>query len=54
MEIDMIYDALTGWGKFRSPADLTDADLSTFLPTDEEWIVSCTGRKERRISHVAG
>jgi 3-oxoacyl-[acyl-carrier-protein] synthase-3 len=34
------------------PAALTNADLSTFLDTSEEWIVSRTGMRERRVSHV--
>jgi len=50
----MTYAALTGWGKCLPPAVLTNADLSTFLPTDDEWIVSRTGMRERRISHVSG
>jgi 3-oxoacyl-[acyl-carrier-protein] synthase-3 len=29
-------------------------DLSTFLATDDEWIATRTGMKERRISHVPG
>jgi 3-oxoacyl-[acyl-carrier-protein] synthase-3 len=33
---------------------LTNQDLATFLPTDDDWIVQRTGMKERRISHVAG
>jgi ComEC/Rec2-related protein len=33
---------------------LTNADLATFLPTDDEWITTRTGMKERRISHVPG
>jgi 3-oxoacyl-[acyl-carrier-protein] synthase-3 len=48
----MIYADITGWGKCAPPAILTNADLSTFLDTDDEWIVSRTGMKERRISHV--
>ena len=35
------------------PAVLTNADLSTFLETSDEWIVSRTGMKERRVSHVS-
>jgi len=35
------------------PAVLTNADLSTFLDTNDEWIVSRTGMKERRVSHVS-
>ena len=48
----MIYADITGWGKCPPPAILTNDDLSTFLDTDDEWIVSRTGMKERRISHV--
>jgi 3-oxoacyl-[acyl-carrier-protein] synthase-3 len=48
----MTYAAITGWGKAMPPSVLTNADLSTFLDTNDEWIVSRTGMKERRISHV--
>ena len=50
----MTYAAITGWGKCMPPAVLTNADLATFLETDDEWITSRTGMKERRISHVPG
>jgi 3-oxoacyl-[acyl-carrier-protein] synthase III len=49
----MTYAAITGWGKCMPPSVLTNADLSTFLDTSDEWIVSRTGMKERRISHVS-
>lgn len=48
----MLYANITGWGKCAPPARLTNDDLATFLETDDEWIVSRTGMKERRISHV--
>ena len=48
----MTYAAVTGWGKCMPPAVLSNADLATFLETDDEWITSRTGMKERRISHV--
>ena len=48
----MTYAAITGWGKCMPPAVLTNADLATFLDTDDEWITSRTGMKERRVSHV--
>jgi 3-oxoacyl-[acyl-carrier-protein] synthase-3 len=48
----MRYAAVTGWGKCLPPAVLTNADLAALLPTDDEWIVSRTGIRERRISHV--
>ena len=49
----MTYAAITGWGKCLPPSVLTNADLATFLDTNDEWIVSRTGIKERRISHVS-
>jgi 3-oxoacyl-[acyl-carrier-protein] synthase-3 len=48
------YAAITGWGKCLPPAILTNQDIATFLPTDDAWITSRTGMKERRISHVRG
>ena len=50
----MTHAAIIGWGKCLPPAILTNEDLSTFLPTDDAWITSRTGMKERRISHVRG
>ena len=48
----MTHAAITGWGKCLPPAVLTNEDLSTILDTNDEWIVSRTGIRERRISHV--
>jgi 3-oxoacyl-[acyl-carrier-protein] synthase-3 len=48
----MTHAAITGWGKCLPPAVLTNADLATFLDTNDEWISSRTGMKERRVSHV--
>jgi 3-oxoacyl-[acyl-carrier-protein] synthase III len=48
----VIHAAVTGWGKCLPPAVLTNRDLSTLLDTSDEWIVSRTGIRERRISHV--
>ena len=48
----MRHAAITGWGKCLPPAVLTNSDLATFLDTTDEWIVSRTGIRERRISHV--
>ena len=50
----MTYAAITGWGKCMPPSVLSNADLATFLETDDEWIISRTGMHERRISHVSG
>ena len=44
--------AITGWGACMPPAVLTNADLATFLDTDDAWTLSRTGMRERRISHV--
>jgi 3-oxoacyl-[acyl-carrier-protein] synthase III len=35
------------------PAVLSNDDLATFLDTSDEWIVTRTGMRERRISHVS-
>lgn len=48
----MTFAAITGWGACMPPAILTNADLSTFLDTSDEWITTRTGMRERRISHV--
>src|SRR5271154_1909377 len=50
----MTHAAIVGWGKCLPPSILTNKDLATFLPTDDEWITTRTGMKERRISHVPG
>jgi 3-oxoacyl-[acyl-carrier-protein] synthase-3 len=46
------HAAIIGWGKCLPPAILRNQDLATFLETDDEWITSRTGMKERRVSHV--
>jgi 3-oxoacyl-[acyl-carrier-protein] synthase III len=48
----LTHAAITGWGKCLPPNVLTNADLATFLDTNDEWITSRTGIRERRISHV--
>jgi 3-oxoacyl-[acyl-carrier-protein] synthase III len=48
----MVHAGVTGWGKCLPPAVLSNADLTTFLDTSDEWIRSRTGIGERRISHV--
>jgi 3-oxoacyl-[acyl-carrier-protein] synthase-3 len=50
----MTHAAIVGWGKCMPPAVLSNADLATFLETDDEWITTRTGIKERRVSHVTG
>jgi 3-oxoacyl-[acyl-carrier-protein] synthase-3 len=48
------HAAIVGWGKCLPPSVLTNNDIATFLDTDDEWITTRTGMKERRISHVSG
>lgn len=48
----MPYAAITGWGAGMPPAVLSNDDLATFLETNDEWIVSRTGMKERRVAHI--
>ncbi len=44
--------AITGWGKCAPDNILSNDDLATLFDTNDEWITSRTGMKERRISHV--
>ena len=46
----MTFAAITGWGKCLPPAILSNDDLATFLDTDDQWIVTRTGIRERRIA----
>ncbi len=48
----MTNATITGWGKALPPSVLSNSDLESFMDTSDEWIVSRTGIKERRISHV--
>ena len=50
----MTYAAITGWGKCMPPSILTNADLASLMETDDAWITSRTGIRERRVSHVTG
>jgi 3-oxoacyl-[acyl-carrier-protein] synthase III len=49
---DPRHAAIAGWGKCLPPAVLSNADLATFLDTTDEWILTRTGIRERRVSHV--
>ena len=46
------HATIVGWGKCLPPAVLNNADLATFLDTSDEWILTRTGIRERRVSHV--
>ena len=47
-----LFAEISGWGKCLPPAVLTNQQISDFLDTSDDWIVSRTGIRERRISHV--
>jgi len=49
----MTYASIVGWGKCVPPAILTNSNLTQILETTDEWILSRTGIRERRISHVS-
>ena len=41
---------LTGWGRYAPSQVLTNADLERMVDTSDEWIVSRTGIRERRVA----
>jgi 3-oxoacyl-[acyl-carrier-protein] synthase-3 len=41
---------LTGWGAYSPSLVLTNADLERMVETNDEWIVTRTGIRERRIA----
>ena len=43
---------ITGWGKCVPPAVLSNHDLEQVMDTNDEWIHTRSGIKERRIAHV--
>lgn len=45
----MPFAAITGWGTSVPERVLTNHDLETMVDTSDEWIVSRTGIRERRI-----
>jgi len=45
----MRHAAITGWGMAVPERVLTNADLERMVETSDEWIVSRTGIKERRV-----
>jgi 3-oxoacyl-[acyl-carrier-protein] synthase-3 len=41
---------ITGWGRYAPAQVLTNADLERMVDTDDEWIVTRTGIRERRVA----
>ncbi len=46
----MTYAAITGWGMYVPKRVLTNAELEQLVDTSDEWIVTRTGIRERRIA----
>ena len=44
------YAHVTGWGRYAPSQVLTNADLARMVDTSDEWIVSRTGIRERRVA----
>jgi 3-oxoacyl-[acyl-carrier-protein] synthase-3 len=47
---DIRHARITGWGSYAPSAVLTNADLERIVETSDEWIVSRTGIRERRVA----
>ena len=43
------YANIVGWGKYTPERVVTNADLGRMVETSDEWIVTRTGIRERRI-----
>jgi 3-oxoacyl-[acyl-carrier-protein] synthase-3 len=41
---------LTGWGRYAPAQVLTNADLERMVDTSDDWIVTRTGIRERRVA----
>lgn len=41
---------ITGWGRYAPARALTNADLERMVDTSDEWIVTRTGIRERRVA----
>ncbi len=46
------YAHITGWGMAAPTRVLTNDDLAQLVDTDDEWIISRTGIRERRIARA--
>ena len=46
----MRFAAITGWGMYVPHRVLSNADLEQLVDTSDEWIVTRTGIRERRIA----
>jgi 3-oxoacyl-[acyl-carrier-protein] synthase-3 len=44
------FARISGWGSYAPSAVLTNADLERIVDTNDEWIVTRTGIRERRVA----
>jgi 3-oxoacyl-[acyl-carrier-protein] synthase-3 len=47
---DTRYAHITGWGRYAPAQVLTNRDLEKMVETNDEWIVTRTGIRERRVA----
>ena len=45
-----IHAHVTGWGRYVPSQVLSNADLERMVDTSDEWIVTRTGIRERRVA----
>ena len=45
----MVYERITGWGKYLPERVMKNSDLEKIVDTSDEWIVTRTGIRERHI-----
>src|SRR3954466_4136373 len=45
-----IHAHVTGWGRYVPSQVLSNKDLERMVDTNDEWIVSRTGLRERRVA----
>ena len=50
MNTPVRYAHVTGWGRYAPSQVLTNKDLERIVDTSDEWIVSRTGIRERRVA----
>ena len=49
----MSYAQITGWGKYAPPLLMTNDDMAKIVDTNDEWIFSRSGIRQRHYSHVS-
>ena len=49
----MSYAQITGWGKYAPPLLMTNDDMAKIVDTNDEWIFSRSGIRQRHYSHIS-